>query len=81
MSVLVRDHVDPEPSGGVRPGSPAELTPAGMGDTCCLPFSMGAIEAMIVDAVPGAYVTSLMIGKNEADDEKNGEGALRGCWK
>ncbi|KAJ1494241.1 Alpha/Beta hydrolase protein, partial [Baffinella frigidus] len=44
----------------------------GMGDTCCLPFSMGAIEAMIVDAVPGAYVTSLMVGKNEADDQWNG---------
>ena len=28
---------------------------------------------MIVDAVPGAYVTSLMIGKNEAEDEKNGK--------
>ena len=52
-----------------------------MGDTCCLPFSMGAIEAMIVDAVPGAYVTSLMVGKNEAEDEKNGKGALRCCWK
>lgn len=54
------------------------LTRAGMGDTCCLPFSMGAIEAMIVDAVPGAYVTSLMVGKNEADDQWNGKEMLCG---
>jgi hypothetical protein len=44
-----------------------------MGDTCCLPFSMGAVKNTIEDHVPGAYVTSLMIGSNEGEDQLNGE--------
>lgn len=38
----------------------------GMGDSCCNPFSMGAVKKMIEDEVPGIYVHSLMIGGNVA---------------
>jgi len=43
----------------------------GMGDNCCLPFSMGAVKAMIENAVTDAYVVSLMLGSNPADDSYN----------
>ena len=42
-----------------------------MGDNCCLPFSMGSIKAAIEDKIKGAYVVSLMIGANPADDSYN----------
>ncbi|KTG45678.1 hypothetical protein cypCar_00000662 [Cyprinus carpio] len=35
----------------------------GMGDSCCNPLSMGAIQKMVEKEVPGIYVLSLMIGK------------------
>ncbi|EKX51030.1 palmitoyl protein thioesterase [Guillardia theta CCMP2712] len=44
----------------------------GMGDTCCLPVSMGRVKSLIEKHVPGAYVRSLMIGENEAKDQYNG---------
>lgn len=43
----------------------------GMGDNCCLPFSMGSVKAAIEDDIKGAYVVSLMIGENPADDSYN----------
>ena len=43
----------------------------GMGDNCCLPFSMGSVRATIEDKIKGAYVVSLMIGTNPADDSYN----------
>ena len=33
----------------------------GMGDSCCLPFSMGAVKKEIEKALPGVYVTSIMV--------------------
>ena len=38
----------------------------GMGDSCCNPWSMGAVKRMIQDEVPGIYVHSLMIGGSAA---------------
>ena len=43
----------------------------GMGDNCCLPFSMGSVKALIEDSIPGSYVVSLMIGTNPGDDSYN----------
>jgi len=44
----------------------------GMGDTCCFPFSMGAIKRMIEDGFPGIYVYSVEVGNNIVEDELNG---------
>mmetsp|Transcript_12920 Transcript_12920/g.25741 ORF Transcript_12920/g.25741 Transcript_12920/m.25741 type:complete len:311 (-) Transcript_12920:46-978(-) len=44
----------------------------GMGDTCCLPFSMGSIKRTLEAHVEGVYVRSLMIGENEQTDQANG---------
>ncbi|XP_017294559.1 palmitoyl-protein thioesterase 1 [Kryptolebias marmoratus] len=44
----------------------------GMGDSCCNPFSMGALKKIIEEEIPGIYVLSLMIGKNVVEDEENG---------
>jgi len=41
----------------------------GMGDTCCYPFSMGAIQSAIESVIPGVYVYSIMIGSNIVEDE------------
>jgi len=43
----------------------------GMGDTCCYPFSMGAIKKLIEQQLPGIYVYSIEIGKSIEDDEYN----------
>ncbi|XP_065843042.1 palmitoyl-protein thioesterase 1-like [Oscarella lobularis] len=40
----------------------------GMGDTCCLPISMGRIKKMVEDKIPGIYVKSIRIGANEEED-------------
>jgi len=40
----------------------------GMGDTCCYPFSMGKIQELIEDNLPGIYVYSIEVGDSlEAD--------------
>lgn len=44
----------------------------GMGDSCCNPLSMGAIQKMVEKEVPGIYVLSLMIGKTVIQDTENG---------
>uniref|UniRef100_T1GKR8 Palmitoyl-protein thioesterase 1 n=1 Tax=Megaselia scalaris TaxID=36166 RepID=T1GKR8_MEGSC len=50
------------------------LTPVvlwhGMGDTCCLPFSLGHIATVIKENTAGSYVHSLKIGGNLIDDYK-----------
>ena len=33
----------------------------GMGDTCCYPFSMGAVKKEIEKALPGIYVYSVYV--------------------
>jgi len=43
----------------------------GMGDTCCYPFSMGAIKKLIEKALPGIYVYSVEIGGSIEADEYN----------
>ncbi|XP_037068307.1 palmitoyl-protein thioesterase 1-like [Pollicipes pollicipes] len=62
---------------GVAAGAAAQdPTPVviwhGMGDSCCLPTSMGMIKRTVEDNVPGVYVRSLMIGPNIIDDTLNG---------
>eukprot|EP01125_Pyxidicula_operculata_P009634 TRINITY_DN3161_c2_g1_i1.p1 TRINITY_DN3161_c2_g1~~TRINITY_DN3161_c2_g1_i1.p1 ORF type:complete len:298 (+),score=47.91 TRINITY_DN3161_c2_g1_i1:119-1012(+) len=44
----------------------------GMGDTCCYPFSMGAIKGAIEQAIPGVYVYSIEIGDSIIEDEFHG---------
>ncbi|XP_062506764.1 palmitoyl-protein thioesterase 1-like isoform X2 [Corticium candelabrum] len=44
----------------------------GMGDSCCNPLSLGRIEKMIVDKIPGIYVKSISIGDNIIEDTFNG---------
>lgn len=44
----------------------------GMGDSCCLPFSMGAIKSEIEKAIDGVFVHSIRIGANSAVDEAEG---------
>jgi len=44
----------------------------GMGDSCCFPFSMGHIEALLQQYLPGVYVYSVEIGSNEEEDQLNG---------
>jgi len=44
----------------------------GMGDSCCLPTSMGMIKRTIKEQIPDVYVRSLEIGPNIIDDTLNG---------
>jgi len=44
----------------------------GMGDTCCFPFSMGAIKEALEQSLPGVYVYSVMMGSNIVEDEVEG---------
>jgi len=44
----------------------------GMGDTCCYPFSMGAVKDEIERLIPGVYVYSVMIGGSIVEDEVSG---------
>jgi len=40
----------------------------GMGDTCCLPFSMGKVKKTIEEEIDGIYVYSIELGGEEALD-------------
>ncbi|XP_017086122.1 palmitoyl-protein thioesterase 1 [Drosophila eugracilis] len=57
-------------------GTNADVLPVvlwhGMGDTCCVPFSLGGIMSLIVDQTKGAYVRSLEIGGNPVMDWESG---------
>jgi len=44
----------------------------GMGDTCCNPGSLGAIQKLIEQQIPGVFVHSLRIGNSTVADEFNG---------
>lgn len=44
----------------------------GMGDTCCLPFSLGSIRKLIEEHTNGTYVRSLKIGSNAVLDYESG---------
>ncbi|KAE8624671.1 hypothetical protein XENTR_v10006020 [Xenopus tropicalis] len=41
------------------------------GDSCCNPFSMGAVKKMVEEQIPGIYVLSLEIGNSIPEDMKN----------
>ncbi|XP_036877142.1 palmitoyl-protein thioesterase 1 isoform X1 [Manis javanica] len=43
----------------------------GMGDSCCNPLSMGAVKKMVGKKIPGIYILSLEIGKDQAEDVEN----------
>ncbi|CAG8512234.1 12620_t:CDS:1, partial [Acaulospora morrowiae] len=42
----------------------------GMGDSCCNPDSMGKIQELINETLPGTYTYSIMLGKDEGEDKK-----------
>ncbi|XP_017018216.1 palmitoyl-protein thioesterase 1 [Drosophila kikkawai] len=44
----------------------------GMGDTCCAPFSLGAIMSLIVEQTKGGFVRSIEIGDNIVMDFQSG---------
>ena len=39
----------------------------GMGDSCCNPISLGAIQKLIEANISGVYVKSIEIGKNQEE--------------
>ncbi|KAJ3001252.1 Palmitoyl-protein thioesterase 1, partial [Thoreauomyces humboldtii] len=41
-----------------------------MGDSCCNPDSMGAIQATLEEELPGVHVHSIRIGETEDADRK-----------
>ncbi|RVE47864.1 hypothetical protein evm_007495 [Chilo suppressalis] len=43
----------------------------GMGDTCCLPFSLGKFRVFLENIIPGVYVKSIRIGNNNIEDLEN----------
>merc|ERR1712215_331900 len=44
----------------------------GMGDTCCNPLSLGRIQKVLENSIPGVYVHSLKFGKNFEEDQLSG---------
>uniref|UniRef100_D2SNX5 Palmitoyl-protein thioesterase 1 n=1 Tax=Heliothis virescens TaxID=7102 RepID=D2SNX5_HELVI len=44
----------------------------GMGDTCCLSFSLGGIKVFLEKNIPGVYVNSLRVGNSSIEDLENG---------
>ncbi|XP_021193288.2 palmitoyl-protein thioesterase 1 [Helicoverpa armigera] len=44
----------------------------GMGDTCCLSFSLGGIKVFLEKNIPGVYVNSLKVGNSSIEDLENG---------
>lgn len=44
----------------------------GMGDSCCLPFSLGSVTKLLQKQLPGVHVNSLRIGDNVVSDTVNG---------
>lgn len=44
----------------------------GMGDTCCMSFSLGAFKIFLEKTIPGVYVTSIRVGNSTIEDMENG---------
>lgn len=44
----------------------------GMGDTCCLAYSLGLFKSFLEKQIPGVYVLSLRIGNSTVEDLENG---------
>ncbi|XP_001977411.2 palmitoyl-protein thioesterase 1 isoform X1 [Drosophila erecta] len=58
--------------GGTNPDVLPVVLWHGMGDTCCVPFSLGSIMSLIVEQTKGGYVRSLEIGGNVIMDWESG---------
>lgn len=43
----------------------------GMGDSCCFSFSLGRVQQILQDQIPGVYVSSIRIGKSVVEDVEN----------
>ncbi|XP_028170288.1 palmitoyl-protein thioesterase 1 [Ostrinia nubilalis] len=43
----------------------------GMGDTCCMPYSLGYIKHFLEQQIPGVYVHSIRVGDNTVEDLEN----------
>ncbi|XP_025263257.1 palmitoyl-protein thioesterase 1 [Camponotus floridanus] len=43
----------------------------GMGDSCCFSFSLGKIQHVLQNEIPGVYVKSIRIGDNDIEDVEN----------
>lgn len=43
----------------------------GMGDSCCFSFSLGKIQEILQNELPGVYVNSIRIGNNVIEDVEN----------
>ncbi|KAL6430982.1 hypothetical protein ACFW04_007031 [Cataglyphis niger] len=43
----------------------------GMGDSCCFSFSLGKIQEILQNEIPGAYINSIRIGNNVIEDVEN----------
>lgn len=43
----------------------------GMGDSCCFSFSLGKVQQILENAIPGVYINSIRIGKNVVEDVEN----------
>lgn len=43
----------------------------GMGDSCCFSFSLGKIQEILQNEIPGIYVNSIRIGNNLIEDVEN----------
>nr|XP_023021953.1 palmitoyl-protein thioesterase 1-like [Leptinotarsa decemlineata] len=44
----------------------------GMGDSCCFPFSLGALMEKLNASLPGVHTVSIRIGNNVIEDMENG---------
>lgn len=44
----------------------------GMGDSCCFPFSLGAVKKSLEELLPGVYVRSVQLGSSLVEDVENG---------
>lgn len=54
------------------PSAPRIVMWHGMGDTCCSPMSLGKIDSLLKQQIPGVYVHSLKLGKSVSDDLESG---------
>ncbi|XP_012221178.1 palmitoyl-protein thioesterase 1 [Linepithema humile] len=43
----------------------------GMGDSCCFTFSLGKIQEILQNEIPGIYINSIRIGNNVIEDVEN----------
>ncbi|CAL1683959.1 unnamed protein product [Lasius platythorax] len=43
----------------------------GMGDSCCFSFSLGKIQEILQNEIPGVYINSIRIGDNVIEDVEN----------